>query len=417
MWDPYAEFQSATLPNGLTVHAAHWPGRPWETMGFLIHSGAEQDPLGLEGLAHFVEHVVSENTTVSLKDMRATFKDCGGSVSLGMTGHPYTRYRFMVPTDKATLKRALSIFGHMLLSAELTQSIQRERQVIISEFHRKFPFKFQFDLATREIKALYAGYWLERFVQPLGNPESVNRITQSHLQSYYDTHYTPANMSIVAVGGMQMSEIMELLSESPFAVRKEGVRTPLAVPVIEVAKPVETRYVFNLSKHMTAPPKVGAYNSVATIPGTINESVIRILGEMLNDELNEEVRERRAWAYAIGSSRYNHRHFHRFSIHSRGLALKALDEIEAVIDACIVSMAERNDLFEQVKRRTLARNFMFDATGQGICNNSLDDLANSQRIISLQEIAGDLERVTIDDIRATLGWLRPEQRWTLISRP
>ena len=60
MWDPYSEFRTATLPNGLTVHAAHWPGRPWESVGVLIHSGAEQDPFGLEGLSHFVEHLVSK---------------------------------------------------------------------------------------------------------------------------------------------------------------------------------------------------------------------------------------------------------------------------------------------------------------------------------------------------------------------
>jgi len=44
MWDPYAEFESATLPNGLKVYAAHWAERPWQAIGFVIHSGAEQDP-------------------------------------------------------------------------------------------------------------------------------------------------------------------------------------------------------------------------------------------------------------------------------------------------------------------------------------------------------------------------------------
>lgn len=187
MWDPYAEFQSATLSNGLTIHAAHWPERPWEAMGFLIHSGAEHDPVGFEGLLHYIEHVVSENANVSKKEMQAFFDDCGGMVNLGTTGYPYTRYRFFVPTDKAILARAFSMFGHMLLSAKLKKFIDRERQVIIGEFHRHYPVKFKLDLGVREHKALYAGYWLERFVRLLGNPESVGRITQSELQSHYDT--------------------------------------------------------------------------------------------------------------------------------------------------------------------------------------------------------------------------------------
>ena len=417
MWDPYAEFQSATLPNGLSVHAAHWPGRPWEAMGFLIHSGAEYDPVGLEGLSHFIEHVVSENTNVSKKEMEAFFEDCGGMVNLGTTGYPYTHYRFFVPTDKAVLARAFSMFGHMLLSAKLEKFIERERQVINGEFYRHYPVKFKLDLDVREHKALYAGYWLERFVRPLGNPESVARITQSELQSHYDTHYTPANMSIVGVGGMQLSELIELLSESPFAAQKKGGRTPLPTPATDVAPPSETRHVFEVSKHLTMPIEVGAYRSVAKIPGNINGRVIRIMKEMFNEVLFEEVRERRAWAYAIDSSRYNFRHFYEFSINCGALALKAIDDIEEVIEVCIASMADREDLFEQSKRRALASNFMTDPTGKGICDGALDDLAEDQRIISLKEIGDDLERATMNDVRGVLQWLRPERRWTLITRP
>ncbi len=417
MWDPYAEFQSATLPNGLMVHAAHWPGRPWEAMGFLIHSGAEHDPVGLEGLSHFIEHLVSENTHVSKKDMCAFFEDCGGMVSLGTTDYPYTHYRFFVPTDKAVLARAFSMFGHMLLSAKLEKFIEHERQVIIGEFHRHYPVKFKLDLDVRKHKALYAGYWLERFVRPLGNTESVTRITQSELQSHYDSHYTPANMSVVGVGGMQLAELVELLSKSPFATSKRGARTPLPIPATDIAPPSETRYVFEVSKYITVPIEVGAYRSVAKIPGNIKGSVIRITKEMFNEVLNEEVRERRAWVYDISSFRHNFRHFYEFSIDCDALALKAIDEIEEVIEVCIASMVDHEDLFEQTKRRALASNFMTDPTGKGVCDGALDDLADYQRIISLKEIGNNLERVTFSDIRSVLQWLRPERRWTLITRP
>ena len=417
MWDPFAEFQSATLPNGLTVHAAYWPNRPWEAMGFLIHSGAEHDPVGLEGLSHFVEHVVSENTNVSKKEMEAFFEDCGGMVSLGTTGYPYTHYRFFVPTDKAVLARGFSMFGHTLLSAKLEKFIERERQIIIGEFHRHYPVKFKLDLNVHKHKALYTGYWLERFVRPLGNPESVSRITQSELQTHYDTHYTPANISIVGVGGMQLSELVELLSESPFTVSKKGARTPLPTPATDVAPPLETRHVFEFSKHIAVPIEVGTYQSVAKIPGNINGHVIRIMKEMFNEVLFEEVRERRAWAYAINSSRHNFRHFYEFSINCGALALKAIDDIEEVIEVCVASMTDREDLFEQAKRRALASNFMTDTTGKGICDGALDDLAEDQRIISLKEIGNDLEHVTMGDVRSVLQWLRPERRWTLIMRP
>ena len=417
MWDPYAEFQSTTLANGLTVYAAHWPGRPWQAMGFLIHTGAEYDPVGREGLSHFIEHLVSESTIVSKNEMKKFFKDHGGIVDLGTTGYPYTQYRFFLPADNAILARAFSMFGHMLLSAKLENFIERERQLIIGEFNRSYPFKFKLDLDEREHKTLYAGYWLERFVRPLGNPESVSRITQSDLQEHYDAHYTPKNMSIVGVGGMQLQELVELLSESPFATNKKGDRTPLPTPVTDVVLPSETRHVFKVSKHFTSPIEVGAYRSVAKIPGNINGRVIRIMKEMFDTMLFEVVRERHAWAYAINSARHNFRHFYEFSIICNALELKAIDKIDDVIEACIASMNDREDLFEEVKRHALARNYMIDETGKSVCDGALDDLVEEQRIITLKEIGSDFERVTMNDIRDVLQWLQPERRWTLIIRP
>jgi len=175
MWDPYAEFESAALPNGLTVYAAHWPGRSWEAMGFMIHSGAEQDPIGLEGLAHFVEHLVSCNAKIPPQLLRAFFEGRGGSADLGMTSYFYTRYRFFAPTNREFLKKALSNFGHMLFLAKLENFVERQREIIIAEFNRRYPAKLALDLTLRERRALFSGDRIERFVRALGTPESVAR--------------------------------------------------------------------------------------------------------------------------------------------------------------------------------------------------------------------------------------------------
>ena len=66
MYDPYADFEKATLPNGLQVYAAYWPDRPWQYVGFVLHSGANTDPEDLPGVAHFVEHLVSRNISIAI---------------------------------------------------------------------------------------------------------------------------------------------------------------------------------------------------------------------------------------------------------------------------------------------------------------------------------------------------------------
>ena len=418
MWDPYAEFQSATLPNGLTVHAAHWPERPWEAVGFLIHSGAEQDPVGLEGLIHFVEHLVSQNTPTSFKEMEVFFKDHGGSADFGSTGFGSSYYRFFAPAEKAVLSQAFSMFGQMLLRGKLEKFVERERQVIIGEIHRAYPVKFTLDLDVRERKALYAGHWPERFVRPFGNPEAVGRITQADLQQHYDAHYTPANMSIVCVGGMKLDELTALLSETPFAISKSGIKTPQPSPIGAIALPQETRYVFEYSKVAAMPElvKIGSYRSVAVIP-TKAEPAIKVLSRMLNEVLDDEIRQSRAWTYEIGVTWCNRRHFYEFAINCGAFSLEALDAIENVIEACVASITDREDLFVQAKRHTIANNRMCDPRGRSVEEATADDLVDFGRIISLTEFEQQAELVEMSEVCSLLEWLRPERRWTLIKKP
>jgi predicted Zn-dependent peptidase len=419
MWDPYAEFESATLPNGLTVYAAHWPGRPWEATGFLIHSGAKHDTIGLEGTAHFVEHLIAENTGVPKKEAVDFFEGNGGKVDLGSTSWHRTQYQFWMPTDPAVFSKALSLFGTALLSAKLDKFMERERQVIVAEFHRRFVHKITYDLAMREHKALYSGYWLERSVRPLGHPESLTRITRDDLQSYYDTHYTPANMSIVGVGGLTLQELVKFVSESPFAIAKAGKRTQLPIPITDIAPPLENRYVFEMSEHLKTevPFEIGAYKSVAVMPTGGTTIAVKMLKEMLDEILTEEVRERRTVTYHIDASFCNYGHFYEFVINCGKLEARALDAIEEIVEACIGSICDRADLFEKEKRCGLAASLMTDLKARDLCENALDELARDQKISSLAEDAREIENLTMDDVRSLLRWLKPERRWTLITKP
>jgi predicted Zn-dependent peptidase len=419
MWDPYAEFESTTLPNGLTVYAAHWPERPWETMGFMLHSGAEHDPIGFEGMAHFVEHLASEHAGIPSNDLRAFFGHWGGRVALGSTGWAFTHYRFWVPNNDRVLSRALSLFGNMLLNAKIEHFIERERQVILGEFHRHFVHKFVHDLVMRERRTLYGGYWLERFPRPLGEPESLARITKEGLQFFYDTHYTPSNMSVVGVGGLKLSELVKLLSESPFAVNKEGRRMQQPNRVTNIAPPTENRYVFELSEHMKTvrPFDIGGYKSVTIVPTPQSTVAMQLLSEMLNQALTDEVRKHHAWTYDIHARYEDLRHFYELEIQCDKLEPRALEGIESVVEKCIDSMTQREDLFERQKQSALAGQFMTDASGRGLCDEVLNDLALHQHIITITDYVKLLESTTMDDVRSLLPWLRPGRRWNLITKP
>ena len=419
MWDPYSDFEKVTLSNGLTIYVANWPGRPWEQVGFLIHSGAEQDPVGREGVAHFVEHVVSENVELSRKDLENFFKDSGGKVRLGGTGDFHTDYSFFIPTTTEIVNKAFSLFGEMLFTAKLEKKIERERKVIIGEFNRKFSSALEIELETRESKAIFSGCWLENSFSALGLPETINSISQKDLQGFYDKHYTPANMSIVCVGGLNIEQVVEAIQQSPFGMDKPGKRVPLPTSFLDFPLPKETRYLHDHSKYSKKGNERNScgYYSIARVPNNVGTVAPYLLKMILYRILFDELREKRAWTYAVKVSLLNMRHFSQVSISCNSFEVEALDDIEAVIEECILSVASMDNFFERLKNQNLVNVTQFDLTGEQLCKRVFDQLIFHDRIIKSSEIMSEMKAVTMGEVVSLLKWLKPERRWTMISRP
>lgn len=420
MWDPYAEFEKTTLTNGLDVYATHWPNRPWEFFRFVIHSGAEQDPVGLEGLSHFLEHVASNNVSfVNQTEIEDFFKDYGGGVNLGVTNFHRVTYGFSIPTKKSLLTKAFSIFGHMLLKNKMEKFIERERQVIMAEFRREYAMSANFDLRMLEHRIVFGGYWPERMICSLGSLKSIEAISSDDLQKFYDRHYVPSNMSIVCVGGMKLSEVLKILSRSPFAANKEGINKSLPVSINEISQLSENNHFKHWSDYFkdTDSIETGSYRSVARIPGPFSQQSMEVLSKMLSEVLNNKVREELAWTYEIVSDWHNFRCFFGFYIVCRSFSPQAVDTIQDVVNECILSLEKNEKLFCKVKKRMIAGSLFADLSAEDLCGKASSEVACFHRIITNSEDDEMIRKVTMDDIRKLLHYLRPENRWTLIIKP
>lgn len=410
-------FESATLSNGLSVHVAHWPGKKWITSGFIVHSGARVDEVGLEGTAHFVEHLVSRNAERSYTDTKRFFESLGGAVMLGRTSQHWTEYTFFAPVT--AFEEALRIFSSMLISAKLAKFVDIQRSVILQEYQRKWPLSISVDKAWRELKSLYHGVWLERSTSPLGTPESISRITEVALQGYYDRHYVPANISLVCVGGLSLQEVVAHLEQSSFASHPGGSRNERLAPVDTFPDPLENRYLFEVSKYikMDKPVESGHYESTAVIPGTVKREVLRILSGMLDRVLFDEIRENRGWTYNTRSGWYSHQAFHEFSIKAEGLALESLPSIEDAVEELVSSLYSREDLFKDIQLRSIADSRMNDYSARALRDSAMSMLHGRGQIVTEDEYVAKLEAVTFSDILEALFWLKPNHRWTKLETP
>lgn len=416
MYDPFAEFTKHVLPNGLEVHTQYLE-RPWIAVEIVIHSGSREDPLKLPGLAHFVEHLVTQNIPqYEFDQVREFFDTCGGKVGFGTTYYLCTRYKFIVPNDPAIFCKALSIFGSMLFGAKIKKEIERERKVILREFNNSYPFaeKLEWDLDAR--KALFRGHRLETWNRPLGRPEGFLSITETDLQNFYDEAYVPANTSLVLIGGLPSHEMITEIEKSPFGMQKNGTRNPIPKSFNRFSFPTDHGKTVRISDYASFKIDQTEYTATWAFPSDFPLQARRVFGQTLGQILFEEIREKRGLAYSIGVDYTNFQDVYEFVVKGR-ISPAATPDINDLVRECISSVPLRHDLFERKLRACFQRCHMIDLSGSDLTNNSAEELATYHRIISMQETWDKLQKVRHEQMSAATAFLSPERQYTFITCP
>ena len=416
MYDPYAEFTKHVLSNGLEVHSVFWD-RPWIGMEIVVHSGGREDPVAMPGLAHFVEHVVSQNIPDwEHNKARRFFEETGGRVGFGNTGYDSTRYDFSIPTDPLLFRQALAIFGSMLLDVKVEKNVERERKVIFREFNERYPFleKLEWDMGIR--KALFKGHRLETWNRPLGRPEGFLSATEADLQDFYDTHYVPANISLVIIGGLATEEVIAELEKSPFGMRKDGVRNPIPQPFNQIPSPAQQAKTVKLSDHVNFKVDQTEYKATWAFPADFPRQARRVFDRVLDQVLTDEIREKRGLAYGMSTDYTGFHDVYEYEICGQ-IAPDATPYINELVRKCILMVPSRHDLFDQKLRGCIQECLMTDLSGLGLADNAADDLVSDHRIITMQEVRDDLHKVTHEQMAEATALLSSERQYTFITCP
>lgn len=421
MWDPLSEFNHAVFPNGLELHSAYWPNRPWQKVFFVIHGGSDADPFGAEGTAHFLEHLISESSGFGRKEIEKKFDSFGGSVCLGRTGFNSTIYNFFGPTDRIFMLSSFNLFGRMLFENALDYDMEKNRRVIMSEFNYHFEMEHNYHLALMEKQRLYPNYFRSRATSPLGLRETVEEMTIETIKSFYERTYVPKNISLVSVGGLKIYELMDLIFQSELAQEKAGKRYPTKNSLNDFEKLENNFYLFNFSEYYKTAAEdfmgSGSYRSVARIPGKTRRWTVAFLRDMIGQIIHQEVRENKSWTYSMSTRSYYFGDVQELVVECPSLSLNAIDEIEATVTHCFDQVEKNGDLFEQLRRRLLQRLDLIDVSGVDLCKQAAENMAEIRRIPTFHEWEKEIKSITLEEIVALTRWIVPEMRWTVLKRP
>jgi predicted Zn-dependent peptidase len=176
------------LDNGLQSAVQYFPDRRQFCHGMLlIKTGADHDPAGKEGVAHFLEHVLMDPATLN------EIKKRGGEASLATRGNtivvdltmPSQEGTFMIDTLK-------QIAVNRTLSPDL---VERERKRILNEIgiQNDNPEK---RLHREGIARMYSSPAV--VASNLGTRENVRALTIGDMSDYLNRYFNASNMVLVA---------------------------------------------------------------------------------------------------------------------------------------------------------------------------------------------------------------------------
>lgn len=205
-----------TLPNGLTVITETMPQVRTVAVGIWVKAGSRVEPAPLNGISHFIEHMVFKGTEHrSASDIAREGDALGGHLD-AFTSKEYVCFNAKVLDEH--LPRALDVLTDMMLAPLFRDNdIEKERSVVLEEI------KMDEDNPEYLVHEMFArnfwpGHAMGRPI--LGSKETLATFGHGTLKDFFRGWYVPQQMIVAAAGRLEHERFVEMVSDT--LLRMEG---------------------------------------------------------------------------------------------------------------------------------------------------------------------------------------------------
>jgi predicted Zn-dependent peptidase len=292
------------LKSGLTVVRLPMPSTESVTVLALANTGSRYETPELQGIAHFLEHMVFKGTAkYATPQILAATVDGVGADFNAFTSKEYTGYYVHAAAQHFGL--ALDVVSDMLLTPKLAQTdIDREKGVIVEELN------MYVDSPQRHIDNVFDQLM---FGDPglghdiVGTPETIRSFTSADFSRFLHHWYGLNNLVLVVAGDATVVNSESFLSQVETAFGKQPSTERSAAK--EVSRHLPPK-VIGETKLKVVYRKTQQAHFVLGWPG-LNRShpdryalavLSTILGGNMSSRLFTEVREKRGLCYYVHSS-------------------------------------------------------------------------------------------------------------------
>ena len=207
MVEELRNIQREVFPNGLTVLTEQMDHIRSVSMGIWVKSGSRHEDPNVNGISHFVEHMVFKGTSNrTAEDIARQVDSIGGNMD-AFTGKETICFNIKVLDEHLPI--AVDVLSDMVLHPVFdVKEIVRERGVILEEI------KMDEDNPDYLVHEIFTQNFFKD--HPLGKPilgtkETVRRFDQDAILSYYGGKFAPGNLIISAAGSLNHQGFVDLL--------------------------------------------------------------------------------------------------------------------------------------------------------------------------------------------------------------
>ena len=381
------------LPNGLIVLTERMEHIRSVAMGVWIKSGSRCEAPEINGISHFVEHMLFKGTrSRSSLSIAREMDSIGGNLD-AFTGKETICFNVKSLADHVPI--ALDVLTDLVLNPTFASTeIERERGVILEEI------KIDEDNPDVLVHELFTqNFWKDH---PLGKPilgttQTVGRLDQQKLFDYHAGRFRGGNMVFSAAGDLEHDQFVDAFAQK-FAPLLPGEpafesQTPQASARILLQNKKALEQV-QLCLGVPAPPITDDNRFATLILNTI-------LGGGMSSRLFQTIREERGLAYAIYSDLSPYSDTGSLCVYAGTSAGKALEVVDLVM-AEFRNLKENPLSEEELKRGKdqLKGNILM---GLESSNSRMANLARQEmyfhQFFTAEEVIARIETVTAEQIQ------------------
>jgi len=413
-----------TLSNGMEVVVIPDHRAPVVTHMVWYKVGAADEPKGVSGIAHFLEHLMFKSTDkIAVGEFSKIISRLGGQDN-AFTGQDVTSYHQRISKDH--LGKVMEMEADRMVNLRLTKGeVDTERQVILEERRSRIDNNPTALLDEQMNAALYLSH--PYGIPVIGWEHEMAKLSREDAMRFYKRYYAPNNAILVVAGDVTPEEVKKLAENTYGKVPANpevGIRKrpqepkPIAARSLVLKDPRAGNASFH--RYYTAP----SYTTGKPGEAEALDLLMKIVADGATSRLYKKLVVDDKVAATTGGD------YSGWALDSGAVSLYAvaapgvsLDKIAAEVDGVLKDIRANGVTDAELERakKTFLADYIYESDNQAslarrygwglAVGRSIADIEGWPKAISKVTTA-DVKKVAdayLDPRRSVTGWLVPEK--------